>query len=179
MDLTNFIFLHTDKNLYFDATNLTGKTPKDLAKLVSMLASPGGFEDTLSYVILPVLAYTTDTLKKGSSPTSTSYDANVKRQRDNHGNTTGRDSAVAVLDKLAESGVRKIIRLIVEEDPNSSPHSDAAIERAVRGRDSLVNDKGRDEAIAVEIWYAQRRSSMHTDLAMMQSATMFRLTANI
>lgn len=121
-----------------------------------MLANPGRFEDTLSYVSLPVLTYTSDNSENSSSATSRSYDANQRRQRGNgeqEKNTTGRNSVVAVLDKLAESGVRKIIRLSVEEDSDSPPHTDAAIERAVRGVDSLVPDNKRnDPQIAVEIW---------------------------
>jgi hypothetical protein len=143
-----------DKNLYFDATNLKGKTSKQIADLVTMLANPGGFEDTLSYVSLPVLSYTKD-MTSSSSQSSRNYDANERRQRSMSGyddKTTGRNSAVAVLDKLAESGVRKVIRLIVEED-SKSPHTDAAIERAIRGEDSMQREHGRKHpGIAVEVW---------------------------
>lgn len=149
------MFLHADTNLYFDATNLKGKTPKDLTDLISMLASPGGFEDTLSYVSLPVLAYSADNSDSSSSPTSGSYEANQRRQRGSGAHdkkTTGRNSVVAVLDKLAESGVRKIIRLVVEEDAGSPPHTDAAIERAVRGVDSSADNRRIAPSIDVEIW---------------------------
>ena len=123
-----------------------------------MLANPGGFEDTLSYVSLPVLEYAADISESSSSPTSKSYGANEGHQRGTRShvnNTLGRNSAIAVLDKLAESGVRKIIRLIVDEDPDSSPHTDAAIERAVRGEDSFISAYKRHNgagAIYVEIW---------------------------
>lgn len=57
-----------------------------------------------------------------------------------------------MLDKLAECGVRKVIRLIVEEDLKS-PHTDAAIERAVRGIDSMQPEYGREHpGVAVEVW---------------------------
>lgn len=155
-DVSNrFLVLHIDRNLYFDATNLKGKTSEKISELVSMLARPGGFEDTLSYVSLPVFAYAADISKSSSNPSSASYDANEGRQRgtrDDDGKTLVRNCAVSVLDKLAESEVRRIIRLIVDEDP-SSPHTDSAIERAVRGQDSLVaGDKREHPAIAVEIW---------------------------
>ncbi|CAD6447047.1 d5aae933-2cf5-439c-9dc9-38faceb21ae3 [Sclerotinia trifoliorum] len=68
-----------DKNLYFDATNLKGKTSKEIADLVTMLANPGGFEDTLSYVSLPVLSYTKDPMSS-SSQSSRNYDTNERRQ---------------------------------------------------------------------------------------------------
>lgn len=156
MDLTVSVFFNSDRNLYFDATNLKKTTSKEVADLVSMLATPGGFEDTLSYVSLPVLGYTADNSNSSSSPASTSYDANERRQRVTSGHndkTTGRNSAVAVFDKLAESGVRKIIRLVVEENSNSPPHTDVAIERAVRGQDSSDPDNSRKyPGIAVEIW---------------------------
>lgn len=121
-----------------------------------MLASPGGFEDILSYVSLPVLAYAADNSDISSSQASESYDANQSRQRGSNSQqkrTMGRSSAVAVLDKLAECGVRKIIRLTVEEDLESPPHTDAAIERAVRGQDSLISEnRRRHPRIEVETW---------------------------
>lgn len=148
----------TDKNLYFDATHLKGKSPGEVAGLILMLANPGGFEDTLSYVNLPVLGYTPDSLA-GSTVNAKSYDANERRPRDSGGNEDkliGRNSVVAVFDKLAEVGVRNILRLIVEEDTKSPPHTDGAIERAVRGEDSLNPESKRKEpSIAVEIWYVQ------------------------
>lgn len=121
-----------------------------------MLANPGDFDDTLSYVSLPVLGDSADNSNSNPSPTSASYDANERRQRitsSRDSKTMGRNSAVAVFDKLAEFGVRRIIRLIVEEDPNLPPHTDVAIERAIRGRDSLDPDNRRKyPEIAVEIW---------------------------
>lgn len=147
-----------DKNIYFDATHLKGKSPGEVADLVLMLANPGGFEDTLSYVSLPVLSYTSDN-STGSSLGTKSYDANERRQREagvNEDKLMGRNSVVAVLDKLAQVGVRTILRLIVEEDTKSPPHTDSAIERAIYGEDSLFPENKRQEGrIDVEVWYAE------------------------
>lgn len=124
-----------------------------------MLNQPGGFEDTLSYVSLPVLSYTSESPAGAVFNTTKPNNANERRQREPNGNEykmLGRNSAVAVFDKLATVGVRNIIRLVVEEDPKSRPHTDCAIERAVRGWDSLNPENKRSEeksSIAVEIWY--------------------------
>lgn len=120
-----------------------------------MLANPGGLEDTLSFVKLPVLTYTSDT---DSNSSANMYDANEARQRDSVGNDkrmSGRNSVVAVFDELAEANVLRILRLVVEEDMQS-PHTDSAIERAVRGMDSKFPEKKRKKGpIAVEVWYVQ------------------------
>jgi hypothetical protein len=120
-----------------------------------MLAKSGGFEDTLSYVSLPVLSHSPD-ITAGSNSNAKSYDANERWQRDTNADEDklmGRNSAVAVFDRLADAGVRSILSLTVEEDPNSPPHTDGAIERAVRGEDSLnPGNKRQKPNIAVEAW---------------------------
>lgn len=144
-----------DRNLYLDATHL--KASRDVVDLVAMLASPGGLGDTLSFVKLPVLGNTTEKLAESNS-SAKMYDANERRRRDSGGNEnkmTGRSSVVAVFDKLAQAGVLRILRLIVEED-TQSPHTDSAIERAIRGFDSISPENRRKEGpLAVEIWYVQ------------------------
>ncbi|KAL1864707.1 hypothetical protein Daus18300_007509 [Diaporthe australafricana] len=114
----------SDKNLYFDATHLRGGIANEVAELISMLSKPGGFEDTLSYVHLPSLSL-----------------------------EEGRDSLVTVFDTLAKFGVRNILHLRVDDMYENAPsHSDAAIERSIRGADSFRADVGRTEVeINVEI----------------------------
>jgi hypothetical protein len=135
---------------------MNGRSPAEVASLINMLAAPGGFEDTLSYVSLPVLSYTSD-LTTNSGLISKTYGANQGRQRDTDGHeekTIGRNSVVVVFDKLAEIGVRHVLKLIVAEDVKSPPHTDAAIERAVTGRDPSAPHKMRQEGgIDIEIWY--------------------------
>lgn len=151
----------TDINLYFDATHLRDNTPDKVAGLVLMLDKPGGergFEDTLSYVRLPVLSYTSDN-PIGPNPSSNANEANERRQRESGGQDNklmGRNSVVTVFDKLAEVGVRSIVQLTVEEDQKSPPHSDSAIERAIRGEDSRNPENKRKDRVQ-SLW----RLGMH------------------
>lgn len=123
-----------------------------------MLKKLGGFEDALSSVSLPMLSSTYDNIA-GSGPKAKPYDSNEHRRRDTGGQedkSKGRSSAVAIFDKLAEVGVRNIVRLQVEEpqDTNSAPHTDSAIERALRGQDSMSPGSMKQErSISVEEWY--------------------------
>lgn len=149
-----------DKNLYFDATHMRDKSPEEVAGLIQMLDKPGGFEDTLSYVNLPVLSYTAAKKTTGSGTSSTSsYAANQTRPRENDAQVdsmVGRNSAVAVFDKLAQVGVRTILHLHVEEDIKTPPHTDSSIERAIRGQDSLApSNKREEDGIAIETWYGR------------------------
>lgn len=121
----------------------------------------GGFGSTLSYVSLPSLqqmpAQGSETPKaeKKSYPANHRLALKNKTQQKQENPKLGRDSLVKVFDKLQrDGGVRKILRLYVEDREESPPHSDAAIERAVRGMESIHTmsaPTGR-EPIAVEEW---------------------------
>lgn len=142
-----------------------------MAELVQRLDKPGGLEDTLSYVNLPVLSYTAVKGDKLDSKSATAiYSANDTRRRDRdtqQENQMEQTSIVAVFDKLAEVGVRSILPLQVEQDleldnweplstysTRSPPHTDTAIERAIRGQDSLMSSNTpKRHAIHIEIWY--------------------------
>ena len=142
-----------DKNLYLDATHLKGKSVDKLINLIESLASGGGFEDTLSYVSLPVLSSYYDKPNPSSSENK-SYGANEGRQRGvelQGGQTIGRSALIRVFDKLASLKIRNILRLHVD-DRDGIPHTDAAIERAIRGRDRFGLENGRSDAIHVETW---------------------------
>lgn len=68
---------------------------------------------------------------------------------------TGRDSLVMVFDMLAKFGVRNILHLHVDDiyDKTAS-HTDAAIERSIRGADSFLTDFKRNEGeINIENWW--------------------------
>lgn len=136
---------------------MRGKSPKNVADLILMLAAPGGFEDTLSYVKLPVLDYTPEIIAPSSRLHLSTYGANQSRHRGTDAqeeNPLGRSSAVAIFDKLAQVGVRHVLRVVVEEDMRSSPHTDASIERAISGQDSMVSNNRRTEpGIDIEVWY--------------------------
>lgn len=133
---------------------MKGRSSGEVAELIKMLAEPGGFEDTLSYVCLPALSYTSDTTA-GSGLRAKTYSANQRRPRETEWKEEqpmGSISAVAVFDELAHAGVRNILQLVVE-DMKSPPHTDGAIERAIGGKDSM-NPKSRrqEDGFYVEVW---------------------------
>ncbi|KAG6355983.1 hypothetical protein INS49_015368, partial [Diaporthe citri] len=146
----------SDKNLYFDATHLEGGNPAAMVGLINMLSQPGGFEDTLSYVYLPCLSSDGSKLTNYGSA-SRPHVANQGRQRlskPDNDHSTGRDSLIAVFDALATAGVRNILHLQVDDMyDNRLYHTDAAIERSIRGVDSFFTEAKRAEGgIDVEIW---------------------------
>lgn len=65
----------------------------------------------------------------------------------------GRTELVKVFNKLRELEVKSILRLYVE-DRQSPSHSDAAIEKALQGRESTAEGSGvtSSRPIAVETW---------------------------
>lgn len=139
--------------MYFDATSL--EDPARVVDLVQMLAQPGGFEDTLSYVRIPGLSYVQDT-PDSLNVTKDSYSSNMSRQRQSRLERSlpqGRKSLVPIFDKLVEVGVRKILTLDVY-DVESPSHTDGAIGRAINGiRQDFPDDKrGEESSIDVEIW---------------------------
>lgn len=142
----------SDRNMYFDATHQQGKTAAQVVDLIEKLSKAGGFEDTLSYVNLPALSHISD--KPGGS--TKAYNPNEGRQRGSHDSKDnpklGRSSLVSVFDELAGKGVCNILRLHVE-DLDVPAHTDAAIERAIRGRDSFSLGSRRASAIEIETWY--------------------------
>ncbi|ROV88757.1 hypothetical protein VMCG_10053 [Cytospora schulzeri] len=160
-----------DRNFYFDASHLNGRSPGEVAGLIRMLASPGGFEDTLSYVCVPALSHIPEDIAR-SGPTSQTYTANQGRQRESDSQDEkpkGRDSAVICFDELARAGVRNILHLVVE-DMKSPPHTDAAIERAIRGEDSRVpKNRRREDGFEVEIW-DWRKFDLDTDVIRFSAA---------
>ena len=157
--------MSADKNIYFDASDLRGKSVDQVVDLIGKLSKAGGFEDTLSYVYLPVLSSVYEKAD-ASRFDGRRYGANERRQRGrtaNENQATGRSALISVFDKLASVNVRTILRLHVDDRDNLS-HSDAAIERAVRGRDFFSLGHSRNEPIHVEHWYADPTCwNMHDD----------------
>lgn len=148
------LFTSLDKNLYFDASHLAGKTVDQVVDLIEKLSKAGGFEDTLSYVNLPRLS-TIHEKASASKSDSRTYNSNEKRQRGGayqENPKLGRSALISVFDKLVSVNISHILRLQVD-DREGLPHTDAAIERAIRGRDSFSLGNARKEAIKVESWY--------------------------
>ncbi|KAL9473840.1 hypothetical protein ACSS6W_008220 [Trichoderma asperelloides] len=143
----------SDKNLYFDASHLAGKTVDQVVDLIEKLSNAGGFEDTLSYVNLPILM-TIHEKASGSKSDNRGYNSNEKRQRGGahqENPKLGRSALISVFDKLVSVNIRHILRLHVD-DREGLPHTDAAIERAIRGLDSFSLGNTRREAIKIESW---------------------------
>ncbi|KAM0520616.1 hypothetical protein ACHAPE_003013 [Trichoderma viride] len=143
----------SDKNLYFDASHLAGKSVDQVVDLIEKLSKAGGSEDTLSYVNLPTLMTTHEKAAVSVSEHKV-YSSNEKRPRGGahqENPKIGRSTLISVFDKLASVGIRHILRLHVD-DREGVPHTDAAIERAIRGADSFSLGKTREKAIKVESW---------------------------
>jgi hypothetical protein len=113
--------------------------------LIEKLSNAGGFEDTLAYVNLPTLSIPPDESGRRSAHSK----EDTRQQR---GDALGRNALVKVFDKLAAVNVRRILRLHVD-DADEVPHTDAAIERAIRGCDSCSPGEAKRQAIVVELWY--------------------------
>ncbi|KAL6695387.1 hypothetical protein J3F84DRAFT_408366 [Trichoderma pleuroticola] len=142
-----------DKNLYFDASHLAGKTVDQVVDLIEKLSKAGGFEDTLSYVNLPILT-TIHEKSSASKSDNRGYSSNEKRQRGGahqENPKLGRSALISVFDKLVSVNIRHILRLQVD-DREGLPHTDAAIERAIRGQDSFGLGNTRKEEIKIESW---------------------------
>ncbi|KAL4980140.1 hypothetical protein BDW66DRAFT_156747 [Aspergillus desertorum] len=140
----------SDKNLFFDASHFRGKNVDDVVRLIEKVSKAGGFEDTLSYVRIPKLASEAENGPKGLRQIV----ANEKRQL-NRGHVDrqpkGRETLIKVFDKLVEVNVRKILRLEVEDNADEWAHTDAAIERAIRGYTQYSSGE-RKESLEVAEW---------------------------
>ncbi|QYS96682.1 hypothetical protein H0G86_003922 [Trichoderma simmonsii] len=143
----------SDKNLYFDASGHKGAD-----KIIDLIErmSFGGFCDTLAYVYIPIVEHSQD---KKSTATPSKKSLSINQTMDYQkalleNPKVGRNSLVTVFDKLYDCGVRRILRLQVEDRDNPS-HTDAAIEKALQGRDSLSAqpEKQFRGPISVETWY--------------------------
>ncbi|KAK7422549.1 hypothetical protein QQX98_001572 [Neonectria punicea] len=145
-----------DRNLYFDALGM-----KDVDKVIELLdrMAVGGFAETLAYVYLPtVLRVEPRSQSRKKSYGSNQGMADQKSKQENA--HPGRDVLVEVFDKLRQLGVRNILRLYVE-DREAPSHTDAAIERALRGRESMapVGECRTNRPISVETWL--RKVTVH------------------
>ncbi|KAH7020453.1 hypothetical protein EDB80DRAFT_561533 [Ilyonectria destructans] len=141
-----------DKNLYFDALG-----NKEADKIIELLdrMSVGGFGETLAYVYLPTVLHSPSS-NPSAEPGKKSYQKNpgMAENRSLQENPdVGRTSLVSVFDKLHQLGVRNILRLCVEDREQPS-HTDATIEIALQGRESLAPPtEGRSSRpISIENW---------------------------
>ncbi|PYI35213.1 hypothetical protein BP00DRAFT_454169 [Aspergillus indologenus CBS 114.80] len=141
-----------EKNLYFNATSLEGKSTDKIVDLIDRL-SIGGFNSVLSCVCIPA------TCISPSVPVAPTQEPKTysRRPRDSRKEPVlevnphqGRDCLKAVFDRLHKVGVRRIIRLHVD-DMGDQPHMDSAIERAICGHDAFgIEDSRHGDPIIVE-----------------------------
>ncbi|KAL4876220.1 hypothetical protein BJY04DRAFT_223305 [Aspergillus karnatakaensis] len=121
-------------NLFFDASHLRGRRVDDVVRLIENISIAGGFEDILSYVKIPQLVLEAQGIPRSQQRPNVANEKRHMRRNVIDKEGQGRDSLVKVFDKLAEVKVRKIIRLQVEDNGDEWPHTDTAIERAIKGQ---------------------------------------------
>ncbi|KAL7961526.1 hypothetical protein V8C34DRAFT_311755 [Trichoderma compactum] len=139
-------------NLYFDARGIQ-ETKKILELLDRMKA--GGFGTTLSYVSIPAIRHipTVPSTADNLDPRDRCISFENPRP--------GRIDLIDVFNKLRELKVTQILRLEVE-DRQAPSHMDAAIERAIQGRDS-TDDQFSWRPIGVHTW-DWRKPDLSTDV---------------
>ncbi|KAF4537794.1 Intracellular serine protease [Lasiodiplodia theobromae] len=138
------------RNLYFDA--IGQQDAQDITDLLQRM-SDGGFGTTLAYVNLPTVRFNpprrSSAELSGLPRRKVKPKTNQKSLPENPG--VGRTELVQVFKKLYDLNVRSILRLSVE-DRQSPSHTDAAIEEALQGRESITDGAGSSRPIAVEKW---------------------------
>jgi hypothetical protein len=112
----------------------------------------GGFGETLSYVYLPIIEYsqTGESAEKPERKTHAMNQGVARHKVLQENPKIGRTAHINVFERLYKAGVRSILRLHVEDREYPS-HTDAAIEIALRGGDSL-SEVQKCRPISVEIW---------------------------
>ncbi|KAK1254757.1 hypothetical protein MKX08_008752 [Trichoderma sp. CBMAI-0020] len=139
-------------NLYFDARGIQ-ETKKILELLDRMKA--GGFGKTLAYVSIPAIRHV---------PVVPSLADNVDprdRGMPFENPRPGRTDLIDVFNKLRQFKVTHILRLEVE-DRQTPSHMDAAIEKAIQGRDS-AEDQFSHQPIDIDTW-DWRKPDLSTDV---------------
>ncbi|KAK5656680.1 hypothetical protein OQA88_4660 [Cercophora sp. LCS_1] len=128
--------------LYFDLSGRTNMTQRGFRSLVKQLQ----FEDALQYVAIPKIRIEDPTNDKANSSSSrrSGRDQSYKEG-------SGRHDLVQVFMTLRQKGVRSIIRAMVD-DSFTPPHTDEAIEEALRGMDVEIWDWKKTD-LSTEVIY--------------------------
>lgn len=126
-------------NLYFDARGI--QETKKILELLDRMAV-GKFSSTLSYVSIPAIRHVPVV-----SPPADNVDP---RDRGMENPRLGRTDLIEVFDKLRVLNVTQILRLEVE-DRQTPSHMDAAIEKAIQGRNS-ADDQFSPRPIDIDTW---------------------------
>ncbi|KAK4458238.1 intracellular serine protease [Cladorrhinum samala] len=118
----------TDLELYFDLSGRSSMTLSGFKALVKQLK----FEDALQYVAIPAIK-----IESASEGSTGSTKQSIRDRLVNDG--TGRRDLVQVFDGLRQKGVKTILKVVVD-DTLVPPHTDEAIEEALRNMDVEVWD---------------------------------------
>ncbi|KAJ2902817.1 hypothetical protein MKZ38_000098 [Zalerion maritima] len=140
----------SDMNIYLDLSHLKGLAADQILAFIQRLAVVSKFDDTLSYVSIPSFPF----VPVKETPAPKRYTANQSSRRENAAKPPkGRQSLVPMFDKLHSLGVKKILRLQVD-DTEYPAHTDEAIEKALTGsvRDPLAGDNPIRRLIDIEAW---------------------------
>ncbi|KAK0654991.1 hypothetical protein B0T16DRAFT_383971 [Cercophora newfieldiana] len=126
-----------ESELNFDLSGRSNMTQRGFRSLVKQLQ----FEDALQYVAIPKIRI--------EDPTSDKANSSSTRRSGKEG--TGRNDLVQVFTTLRQKGVRTIIRVVVD-DCFTPPHTDEAIEEALRGMDVEIWDWKKTD-LSTEVIY--------------------------
>ncbi|KAI1122463.1 hypothetical protein F5Y10DRAFT_271025 [Nemania abortiva] len=117
-----------ERELVFDLTEFQGSTPEDLLARLANLKSLLDFDDIIAYVTIPKLGEREDESQdRENLKVSPLTDKPQKR-------IAPKEAVTAVFQLLRESGVKKIMRVVVE-DPGNPPYDDDTIQAALSGFD--------------------------------------------
>lgn len=132
----------SDRELSFDLSGRSNMTQRGFRSLIKQLH----FEDALQYVAIPTIRIEDNTGDKSNSSGSR------RAGRDqSYKDGSGRDDLVQVFTTLRQKGVRTIIRAMVD-DSFTPPHTDEAIEEALRGMDVEIWDWKKTD-LSTEVIY--------------------------
>ncbi|KAK3690256.1 peptidase S8/S53 domain-containing protein [Podospora appendiculata] len=144
MEILNGRDVTSDVELYFDLSGRTSMKETGLISLLSRLK----FEDILQYVAIPNIR-----IEPRHGGANSKRDL---RKRDIASASEGCQDLVQVFDSLRKKGLKTVLKVVVD-DSFPHPHSDEAIENALRGMDVEVWDWKRIDLSSKVIYNAAPR----------------------
>ncbi|KAK4209225.1 intracellular serine protease [Rhypophila decipiens] len=129
--------------LYFDLSGRSNMTQRGFRSLLKQLQ----FEDALQYVAIPKIRIEDDNTGDKSNISSSRRSGRGQSYKDG----SGRHDLVQVFTTLRQKGVRTVIRAMVD-DSFTPPHTDEAIEEALRGMDVQIWDWKKTD-LSTEVIY--------------------------
>jgi len=138
----------SDLELYLDLGGRSSMTQHGFRSLAKQLR----FEDALQYVAIPKLRIEAP----GSTDTVAGTNSRRPARDQSYKEGTGRRDLVQVFSTLRQSGVRTILKVVVD-DSLAPPHTDEAIEEALKGMDVEVWDWKKTDLSTEVIYVASPR----------------------